>query len=101
MENKLIREHLNAVKIIECKNCENSELLLKTKYNQDVISKVAGCKVKKGGYILLDFGKELHGGINLTVNHVKDDLNGLVRIVFGESVAKLCNYVERTSVALA
>lgn len=73
MENKLIREHLNAVKIIECKNCENSELLLKTECIQDVSSTGAGCKVKNGGYILLDFGKEIHGGINLTVNHVKDD----------------------------
>lgn len=84
----MLREHLNAVRILACKECENPELLLKTNCSQAVISTIPGCKVKQGGYILLDFGRELQGGINLTVNHTKDDICGMVRVVFGESVSE-------------
>jgi len=88
MRDKLTREYLNAVKIIDCKKTENSNLLLESNFNQAVISTISGCKIKKGGYILLDFGKEIQGGINLTVHHTKDNLSGLVRVVFGESISE-------------
>ncbi len=88
MKDNLMREYLNAVRIIDSKECENPELLLKSKFNQAVISTIGGCKVKKGGYVLLDFGREIQGGINLTVHHTKDDLGGLVRVVFGESISE-------------
>ena len=47
---------------------------------------VDGCiLIKKDGYILLDFGKELNGGIKLTVQRVSDT-SAQLKIVFGESV---------------
>lgn len=88
MKDKLTREYINAVKIIDCKNCDNPEILLENKYNQAVISKIPGCVVRKGGYILMDFGRELHGGINLTVHHTTNEENGHVRVVFGESISE-------------
>ena len=88
MKDNLTREYLNAVKIMDSAKCDKPELLLENNLNQAVISKISGCKIEKGGYILLDFGRELHGGINLTVNHTKDDEEALVRVVFGESVSE-------------
>ena len=88
MKDKLTREYINAVKIIDCKNCDNPEILLENKYNQAVISKIPGCVGRKGGYILVDFGRELHGGINLTVHHTTNEENGRVRVVFGESISE-------------
>lgn len=88
MKSNLVREYLNAVRIIDSKGCDAPEILLHNSFNQAVISKLSGCKIQKGGYILLDFGFELHGGINLTVHHTKNEENGLVRVTFGESVSE-------------
>ena len=41
--------------------------------------------LKKGGYIILDFGRELHGGISMASMGVVNGVGNL-RIVFGESV---------------
>lgn len=40
--------------------------------------------IKKGGYVLLDFGRELVGGINITTESIDGD-DARLRIVFGES----------------
>lgn len=42
--------------------------------------------IKKGGYVLVDFGKELRGGINITVQWSADESKCKLHIVFGESV---------------
>lgn len=45
--------------------------------------------IKDGGYIVLDFGKELCGGVNITVQwvvNVPDGTDPQLNIVFGESV---------------
>lgn len=89
MKEMLTREYINAIKIIDCQNCENAEVLLENKVNQAVIShsnKYA--TLNEGGYIILDFGREIHGGINLVVHGTKDDKNGRIRVVFGESVSE-------------
>ncbi len=73
---------------------ENSGRLLTNTVSQIVyVPKEIGEKqcavIKKGGYIVLDFGKELSGGIVLAVQRLTDDhSNGKCRIVFGESVAE-------------
>ena len=85
----LTREYINAIKIIDCQNCENAEVLLENKVNQAVIShsnKYA--TLNENGYIILDFGKEIHGGINIVVHGTKNDANGRIRVVFGESVSE-------------
>lgn len=88
MRETLTREHINAKKILDCKNCENSELLLDKKRNQAAISNLTCCTLKKDGYIFLDFGREIHGGINIVVHKTKDEQSGKLRVVFGESVSE-------------
>jgi len=88
MRDALVREYITAVRIMDSRNCDCPEILLENNLNQAVISKLPGCTLGKGGYILFDFGRELCGGINLTVHHTKNDENGRVRVVFGESVSE-------------
>lgn len=83
-----IKEYLNPVKIISSSLCENQELLLSVKEEQIFLNnrKDVFCLLKKGGSLLLDFGKELHGGIKILTSRSASN----VRIRFGESVAEAC-----------
>ncbi len=74
---------------------ENSEQLLKTGSGQVTLSNPAACVLRHKGKtpgILLDFGKELHGGVQIAVS----DLNAVgqngktvrLRVRFGESVSE-------------
>lgn len=74
-------------KIITFQNVEHVERLLKTAPMQASLEN-DGCSVmKKGGFVILDFGAELNGGIAMTTQRVFHE-NGFAkcRIVFGESV---------------
>ena len=53
--------------------------------------------VKEGGFILLDFGHELHGGVSITVQSASS-LPAEMKITFGESVMEaLSNLGEKNS----
>lgn len=41
--------------------------------------------IRDGGYILLDFGRELNGGVSITIEAVRTEPSN-IRVVFGESV---------------
>ena len=57
-------------KIIISENTENADNLLIEKSLQ-VGFKTKNCtKIKQGGYVILDFGKELCGGIAITIRQV-------------------------------
>ena len=88
MKETLTREHINIQRIIDCKNCDNSEFLLDKIINQASISNLKCCTIKKGGYILLDFGREIHGSVNIVVNKTQDGQSGKLRVVFGESISE-------------
>lgn len=77
-------EYLICEKIITEYNCENTELLLKDAPRQALLADVPTVKIKKGGYVLLDFGKEIHGGAVISVKNANKFAK--MRIVFGESV---------------
>ncbi len=46
------------------------------------------CLLKAGAAILLDFGRELHGGVRICVASTKDNQPARVRIRFGESASE-------------
>ena len=82
------------VRIVTAENTENTELLFEEKilqppfrfYTEESEEKSKDdCRIKKGGYVLLDFGKEISGGIVLAVQRVINQASN-IRIVFGESV---------------
>ena len=80
-------EYYVATRIVGENNCENSSLILKQMPRQVVLFGEEPCLIiKKGGWIILDFGKELQGGVVITLSTVPDDTH--MRLVFGESVSE-------------
>ena len=73
-------------------NVADAELLLKDQQAQAFLGKRAACRLENGAdgemaAILLDFGRELHGNLRLTVTDVKSASRRVrVRVRFGESV---------------
>lgn len=86
-----MRNLLNPCRIVTCNNCENEEILLQdypcqtSNYNNPKVA-----VIKQDGYVLLDFGKEIHGSVMIALQCIK--LEGVpkpfgkVRVVYGESV---------------
>ncbi len=76
--------HIKPQRIVTETNTENSAVLLENGLSQAVFNKKNCAVIKEGGYILLDFGKEINGGIAVTTQDVSNGAK--YRIVFGESV---------------
>lgn len=67
--------------ILEDRICQTPFLQLQGKPSENT-----GCLViQKGGYIVLDFGRELNGGVKIAVQTVSDN-DAKLHVVFGESV---------------
>ena len=66
---------------------ENTESLLTNSKIQAHVNTSNPCIMKPGSSILLDFGKELHGGIRITTNQTECGTVN-VRVRFGESVSE-------------
>lgn len=85
-------------RIVTEKETENTGYLLKDTPRQASIGSTDSCVIKSGGYILLDFGCELQGGVELCMNSVLDitlpEGFGKVRIVLGESVTEALSSVD-------
>lgn len=75
-------------RIVTYKDAEDADFLLKRDGRQAEIYCDGFCKIKKGGYIVLDFGREICGGIYITVQSAGESGNSYVRITFGESVSE-------------
>ena len=75
-------------RVVSCDKCDNSGIIPGNRVIRNfVASDYPECTVNEGGYILLDFGKELAGGIK-TVTSANGSAK--VRIRFGESVSECC-----------
>lgn len=89
---KITSEYIIAKRIVSENDCENSDMILQKTPRQPVLFTESPClMIKKGGWIILDFGKELQGGITVTLNGM--ETNGKMRIVFGESVSEAMSCV--------
>lgn len=74
------------------KTVENPQMLLVERSGQVTLDASKPCvlrsdKSNQGG-VLLDFGKELHGGVQIMVWHTKDNKPVRLRVRFGESVSE-------------
>lgn len=81
------------VSVKECHNVECCEELLKTKeiylsFDFDSVVKFTG----KGSYVILDFGKELAGGVRIITQEVPGDY-AKARITLGESLSEACSSI--------
>ena len=78
--------YLVPIKIVVEQKTKNSGYLLSERPRQASFAPAEdSCLIQKGGFMILDFGKEIQGGIVLSVQ--KAD-NANIRLVFGESVSE-------------
>lgn len=89
------REYITPVRIVWMQNedrIENAEVLLNEGNGQADFSSRLNCEMsstkKHHPAILLDFGKELHGGLQLVTGMMGDHEPVRIRIRFGESVSE-------------
>ncbi len=88
-----MEKYLNPSKIIKFEEAFCQENILGEKFTQIPFIRegleygiAKDCtRINDGGYILLDYGKEIHGGIMLFVQSITD-ANTKLRVTFGESV---------------
>lgn len=60
-----VTEYLMPIKIVDSKGLEKGETLLEEKDLQITIDESSLAKLKKGGYLVLDFGREIAGGVRV------------------------------------
>ncbi|MBE7046812.1 MAG: alpha-L-rhamnosidase [Ruminococcaceae bacterium] len=80
--------YIPPMRIIKEYNASNSQVLLSSVTKHPSFTKDNACVIKKGGYILLDFGCEIAGGIEVTTQYDLSINSSKLRIVFGESVSE-------------
>ena len=74
-------------RIYSASDARNCETLLKKKTMQIGLNETELSDFETGGFVLLDFGKEIRGGIRIMTFTAQ---NARVRIRFGESVSECC-----------
>lgn len=87
------KELILPVSVKSCHNVEGSEELLKAKgvylsFDYDSVARFAGA----GAYLILDFGKELAGGVRIITQEVPGNY-ARARITLGESMSEACSQV--------
>lgn len=96
------KKYIMPRRIIKMSMVENAQLLFADRDMQHTYSSIKDFDfvvIKKNGYILLDFGVELCGGIGISVYLTQKSVRmSKCRIVFGESVTEaLCDIGEKNS----
>lgn len=76
------------VSVVEYDGCQGIELLLKEKPMQIGLAEKELTVVEDGGYLIVDFGRELSGGVRLLTYF--SDKDATLRLRLGESVTECC-----------
>lgn len=82
-----MKERIYAKKIVESGSVIGAEHLLRKKPLQIGLNETDTITVEEGGYFILDFGKEMNGGVRILTFLAQ---NCRVRIRFGESLTECC-----------
>jgi alpha-L-rhamnosidase len=95
-----IRQYIMPCRIVwqsEGDTIEDAEALLNPTSGQASVQHRDGCTLRPGGGVLLDFGRELHGSVQIVVSDLKPTMDGeepdngktaRLRVRFGESVSE-------------
>jgi alpha-L-rhamnosidase len=67
---------------------ENARALLSAGSGQVTLDSRSPCILHEGGAVLVDFGRELHGAVQIMVGRMKDQNPPRLRVRFGESVSE-------------
>mgnify|MGYP004636572503 CR=1 FL=1 len=87
-----VRRNVFAKRIVKAENVDNVQAFLTEKPLQIDLAENNGITMNGGGYVILDFGKEMHGTARI-LTHGVDSGEAKVRIRFGESVSETCSDV--------
>ncbi len=92
-------EYLLPERIVKYENAQNVENLMQKKNLQISLAKTPTTVIEKDGYIILDFGKELCGGVRILTFFSGDPKlqsfsnSTKVRVRFGESLSECCSQI--------
>ena len=76
-------------RVIASGNCTGSDILIGNGVLRNfTCNEFPVCKVEQGGFLVLDFGIELSGGVRIVTDFM---LSCSVRLRFGESVTEACS----------
>ncbi len=84
--NEIKTTYFISKRIVCSQNTLNANVVLKDKPPQSVLGVKEICTINQGGYILLDFGAEICGGVEITFQESVGAAK--IRTVFGESVSE-------------
>lgn len=83
------RRFLRPTRVLCTHNAQNSAVLLENNWGQALAQDVASCQLGgAGAAILLDFGRELNGGVQLVVGPVEGNRSVRARLRLGESASE-------------
>ena len=91
MRDERVTDYIAPVRIVASSGCSGGEILLKESRGQATTASCPECVFESGGWIVLDFGREYYGGIELTVGAFSEPERKLL-VTFGESVAETFSY---------
>lgn len=91
----VMREYRKPVGILLEREASNARYLLGDAPAQPVLGGEEGCMLRPGGVVLLDFGRELQGGVEITVQEVPDPESARLHLVFGESASEAMSELGR------
>ena len=60
-----VKEYVFPSRVVHYENAENTQSLLKEKELQITLNEKELTVVRRGGYVVLDFGRELSGGVRI------------------------------------
>lgn len=90
--NELTTKYLIAERILCSDGAEHTALLLEDRPPQAALGVTDLCTIREGGYVLLDFGEELCGGMDITVQETEGE-RVQMRLVFGESAMEAMSHI--------
>lgn len=79
------KDYILPKKMLHCERTEGEEHLLSSKTQMAAFACGCPCKIQPGGWILLDFGLEYNGGVQIICQDMMGKKNARLRIRFGES----------------
>ncbi len=81
-------EKISYDRIIACRNVEKADILYNNFFKETHVFMYDYCLIRKKGYLILDFGKEICGRIHIIFNYGEN--TSKVRVRLGESVFETC-----------
>ncbi|MBQ8525392.1 MAG: alpha-L-rhamnosidase [Clostridia bacterium] len=91
-KDSLVRKYLIPKRIIKSENTDFPENLLKDSHRQPSFSLKDNTIIHKDGWVLMDFGSEIQGGVDIVVQRAMEK-RSRIRLVFGESVMEALSTV--------